>query len=96
MHLLHTVLTSGWHWGTQEQLYHTEDVPQLSHPPKWRERPTNYDWIMSEIAVYKEDTHFPAVWDVNVELIPKQYLITPYSKGHDDDGDWADEDMAVV
>ena len=58
MHLIHTTMPSGWHWGTEEQFYDEDDVPQLNHPPKWPIRPTNYDWVMSELAVDAVDDKY--------------------------------------
>ena len=70
MHLLHTTLTSGWHWGTWKQFYDSRDVPQLNHSLMSEQRPTNHDWVMSKLAIYDDDDKYlPQLWNINEALI---------------------------
>ena len=75
MHILQTILTSGWHDGSGTRL--DEERPDLAHPSKFHFRPTNFDWVMIELLTYKEEKYMPALYDFNQNAVLKQYPCAP-------------------
>ena len=75
MHILQTILTSGWHDGSGTRL--DEERPDLAHPSKFHFRPTNFDWVTIELLTYKEEKCMPALYDFNQNAVLKQYPCTP-------------------
>ena len=75
MHILQTILTSGWHDGSGTRL--DEERPDLAHPSKFHFRPTNFDWVMIELLTYKEEKYMPALYDFNQKCCVKTIPLHP-------------------
>ena len=60
--------------------------------------PTNFDWVMTELAYYSADMPFiPRLFDFDEFLLSKNVLVTLLARGRERDGTvWVDEECILL